>query len=191
MPPITKIKKEDIIKGCFEIAKKEGLDSINARRIAKELKCSVQPIFSNFKNMQDLKQATLNKINLYFYDFIIKLFDDSTPKYKQVGINYIKFAKEEPTLFKILFLENNELNSPILENNESFEIVKQFIEASTNLDKNKIDSFHYKMWIFTHGLATIVSSNNQKLTNEDISTLLSSEFNALMLLEKNNEKRKI
>ena len=57
MPPIRKIQKEDIVKTSLEILKTESMDSLNARRIAKELNCSVQPIFYNFENMEDLKNA--------------------------------------------------------------------------------------------------------------------------------------
>ena len=48
-----------------------------------------------------------------------------------------------------------------------------------------IDSFHLKMWIFTQGLATLVLNNNLKLTDEQISSLLTNEFKALSLYEKN------
>lgn len=186
MPPIVKIKKEDIIGTTFEIIRKEGLEAVNARKIAQNLNCSVQPIFSNFENMEDLKKCTLEKIALYFYKFIINLYDDKLPKYKQVGMNYIKFAKQEPIFYKILFLENHNIRTPMLESdNEDLNIVKQYVESSTNLTKENIQAFHVKMWIFTHGLATLVSSKNIDISEKQISDLISKEFQALMLLEEN------
>ena len=186
MPPIVKIKKEDIIDTTFEIIRKEGLEAVNARKIAQNLNCSVQPIFSNFENMEDLKKCTLEKIALYFYKFIINLYDDKLPKYKQVGMNYIKFAKQEPIFYKILFLENHSIRTPMLEaDNEDLNMIKQYIESSTNLTKENIQAFHVKMWIFTHGLATLVSSKNIDIPEKQISDLISKEFQALMLLEEN------
>lgn len=41
------------------------------------------------------------------------------------------------------------------------------------------------MWIFTHGLATLVANNTINLTDKQITELLSYEFQALMLLEEN------
>ena len=186
MPPIVKIKKEDIIDTTFEIIRKEGLEAVNARKIAQNLNCSVQPIFSNFENMEDLKKCTLEKIALYFYKFIIKLYDDKLPKYKQVGMNYIKFAKQEPIFYKILFLENHSIRTPMLEaDNKDLNMIKQYVESSTNLTKENIQAFHVKMWIFTHGLATLVSSKNIDISEKQISDLISKEFQALMLLEEN------
>ena len=186
MPPIVKIKREDIIDTTFEIIRKEGLEAVNARKIAQNLNCSVQPIFSNFENMEDLKKCTLEKIALYFYKFIINLYDDKLPKYKQVGMNYIKFAKQEPIFYKILFLENHSIRTPMLEaDNEDLNMIKQYVESSTNLTKENIQAFHVKMWIFTHGLATLVSSKNIDIPEKQISDLISKEFQALMLLEEN------
>ena len=191
MPPLIKIQRNDIINKAFELLKAEGIDSINARRIANSLNCSVQPIFSIFKNMDDLKSCVLNKVEEYFYNFISNLFDDSIPKYKQVGINYIKFAKEEPILFKILFLEKNNSNKSLLESDtESFKIIKSFIASSTKLDKADVDDFHFQMWIFTHGLACLVASSNYKLSDDDISKLLSKQFHALMLLNNDRKEEK-
>ena len=48
MPASRKINKDDIIRVCLDIVRKDGINGINARRVAKELNCSVQPIFFNF-----------------------------------------------------------------------------------------------------------------------------------------------
>ena len=61
MPPIIKVQRDNIINKSFQILKTEGLEYINARHIAKKLNCSVQPIFSNFKNMDELKLCILKK----------------------------------------------------------------------------------------------------------------------------------
>ena len=133
--------------------------------------------------MDDLKLCILKKAEEYFYDFIASLFDDSIPKYKQVGINYIKFAKEEPILFKILFLDKNNFDKTLLESEtESFKMIKSFISSSTKLED-------FQMWIFTHGLACLLASNNYNLSDDDISNLLSKQFKALIYL--NNGKEEI
>ena len=47
------------------------------------------------------------KIEQYFYKFILDNMVDGIPQYKQVGINYIKFAREENNLFKLKKLSTN------------------------------------------------------------------------------------
>ena len=185
MPPLLKIKKEDIINAAIKIVKNESFDNINARRLAKELNCSVQPIFSNFANMEELKREVFSKLCEIFYERITKVEESSIPKYKQVGLNYIKFAKEESNIFNLLFLEkNNYYIDNIIDTENNYYIkVKNLIEDSTSLKENKIPTFHLKMWIFTHGLATLVA-NKITFSDEEINALLTSEFNALILEEK-------
>lgn len=62
MPPKKKFSKEQIIDKAIEIAKSEGVESITARRISDELKCSVAPIYVNFKDIKELKKAVIRKI---------------------------------------------------------------------------------------------------------------------------------
>lgn len=67
MPPTQKTGKNEIINASFDIVRKEDFDNLNARAIAKKLGVSTQPIFSNFKNMEDLKMEIIKKASsLYF-----------------------------------------------------------------------------------------------------------------------------
>ena len=45
------------------------------------------------------------------------------------------------------------------------------------------------MWIFSHGIATLVANDTVNLSDEQIKKLLSDEFQALMLLEENRDNK--
>ena len=62
MPAIKKINREDIIKASVEIIRKEGLESLNARGVAKKLNCSTQPIFYIYSNMEEMRKDALKEI---------------------------------------------------------------------------------------------------------------------------------
>ena len=107
MPAKRKTQKEDILKASISIISHEGLNALNARKIAKKLGCSTQPLFYIYENMDVLKKDVI--------DEIVKIFDREVLKsetgqleYKDIGINYIRFAKEEHELFKIMF--NRKIN---------------------------------------------------------------------------------
>ena len=72
MPPLKKVQKEDILKATLEILKKEDIESLNARRIAKELNCSVQPIYHNFENMEELKKAVFLEMHGIYQRYMKK-----------------------------------------------------------------------------------------------------------------------
>ena len=66
MPPVQKTGKDEIISAAFDIVKEKGFCNLNARAIAKKLGVSTQPIFSNFKNMEDLKMEIVRKASSFY-----------------------------------------------------------------------------------------------------------------------------
>ena len=187
MPTTIRITKEMILNAAFDITRNEGIEKLSNREIAKKMNCSIRPIYYQFKNSEELYKALYNKINSYFYDFIMKNIADDIPHYKQIGINYIKFAQEETNLFKVLFMSpsRNLPNTFVETDKTGFAGVVAAIKLSTHLSEKDIKSFHTKMWIFVHGIATLTVSRSFKFTDEQIKDLLSQEFQALMLLEEN------
>lgn len=187
MPTTIRITKEMILNAAFDITRNEGIEKLSNREIAKKMNCSIRPIYYQFKNSEELYKELYNKINSYFYDFIMKNIVDDIPHYKQIGINYIKFAQEETNLFKVLFMSpaRNLPNTFVETDKTGFAGVVAAIKLSTHLSDKDIKSFHTKMWIFVHGIATLTVSKSVKFTEKQIRDLLSQEFQALMLLEEN------
>lgn len=194
MPTTIKISKDMILDAAFKIAREEGIEKISNREIAKKLDCSIRPIYYQFENAQEMQRELYLKIEKYFYQFLMDNMVDDIPKYKQIGIHYIKFAQKEKKLFQILFMGDMGLtpNAFISKSGKDYEDIEKLIKISTNLDEEEIKDFHTKMWIFTHGIATLVANNTVHLEEEQIKELLSNEFQALMLLEENpNNKWKL
>lgn len=191
MPTTTRITKEMILNAAFDITRNEGIEKLSNREIAKKMNCSIRPIYYQFKNSEELYKELYNKINSYFYDFIMKNVVDDIPHYKQIGINYIKFAQEETNFFKVLFMSpaRDVPNTFVATDKNGFAGVIDAIKLSTHLSEKDIKSFHTKMWIFVHGIATLTVSKSVKFTEEQIRDLLSQEFQALMLLEENPDNK--
>ncbi len=187
MPTTTKITKEMILNTAFEIAREKGFEKISNRELAKKMNCSIRPIYYQFKNVEELNKELYKKIERYFYEFLMDNMIKDVPLYKQIGINYIKFAIAENNLFKFLFMTEtkDEPSAFIATDEKGFEEVVKAIKISTKLSDKDIKSFHIKMWIFAHGIATLSATKSVKFTDEQIQDLLSQEFQALMLLEEN------
>lgn len=187
MPTTLKITKEKILDAAFSIARSYGINKVSNREIAKRLNCSIRPIYYQFKNVDELNKELYVKIEKFFYKFIMDNMIDTMPLYKQVGINYIKFAREETNLFKFLFMTRSDLipKEFISKDQEDFKELVKLIKISTKLSDKDVESFHIKMWIFAHGIATLSANNTVEFNDEQISHLLSLEFQALMLLEEN------
>ena len=191
MPTTVKISKEKILDAALSITRSKGIECVSNRELAKYLNCSIRPIYYQFKNVEELNIELYKKIEKYFYKYLMDNMNDKMPLYKQVGVNYIKFAKEETNLFKILFMSKYDLlpKEFISKDDEDYKELTKIIKISTNLNEEDISSFHIKMWLFAHGIATLVATNTIKLTDNQIKDLLSKEFQALMLLEENKDNK--
>ncbi len=173
MPPTQKFQREEIINTAYEIVKKEGFTSVNARRIAKELGCSVQPIYRNFSTMKELKKDVFDKIYRKYQE-AMKQANDTEHPYLAKGLAYIGFANEYPEFFKAIFMRKGEMN---LEEfiQADIEVTKNVMEAITkkfNISKEDLEDFHIKVWILTHGLACLMATKTIRLSRDEIRKLL-------------------
>ena len=182
-----RISKDMILDAAFEIVRKDGMEKLSNRELANKLNCSIRPIYYQFSNVEEMQKELYAKIERYFYKFLLDNMVEGIPQYKQIGINYIRFAKKEKKLFQTLFMNDIGLapDAFVSKDKEDYKEIEKLVKISTNLKEKDIKDFHTKMWIFCHGLATLVASNTVKLTDSRIEELLSYEFQALMLLEEN------
>ena len=187
MPTKIKISKEMILDAAFEIVRNYGMEKLSNRELANKLKCSIRPIYYQFENVEQMQKELYMKIEQYFYKFLLDNMIEGIPQYKQVGINYIKFAKKEKKLFQTLFMSDTGLTPDafVSKAGKDYKEIEKLVRISTNLKDDDIKDFHTKMWIFCHGIATLVANGTVKLTDNQIQELLSDEFQALMLLEEN------
>lgn len=181
MPPITKYTKDDIINVSYKIVKKTGLDSLNAREIAKRLNSSIAPVFHNFKTMDVLKKEVINKIHDTYMSYMKKGSLDEK-SYRGMGLYYIKFARDYPEFFKILFMSESKLSpADFIPNDDSGNSIIESGQIFSGLIKEKQQQFHLKVWIFTHGLACLASTKTVKFTDEEIEELLTNTTREMLI----------
>ena len=172
MPKAMKYSKEEVVQVAYEIVKEEGIEGINARKIAKKLNASVHPIFNHFENIEELKKVVLEKI-IKTYDSYMTSGKGKEKYYKEMGLSYIKFAKDFPQFFKIMFMNPSKLDAQnfIMSNSAGDEVIKAG-QQLTGLPYEEQKKFHVKVWIFTHGIACLVATKTIQLSNKEIEEML-------------------
>ena len=187
MPKKIRISKDMILESAFEIVKNDGIEKLSNRELANKLNCSIRPIYYQFENVEEMQKELYKKIEQFFYKFLLDNMIEGIPQYKQVGMNYIKFAQKEKKLFQTLFMSDTGLTPDafVAKDGADYKEIEKLIKISADLKEEDIKDFHTKMWIFCHGIATLVANGTIKLTDNQIQDLLSYEFQALMLLEEN------
>lgn len=186
LPPKPKVTKESIVNAAFEILRKEGIDKINARAVCERLNCSTQPIFWHFKNMEELKDETIRKAKDLYNEYIQTALKEPLP-FKAAGLAYIKFAKDEPLLFSLLFMkDNHNINPGGTEYDENYNEVLSAAESSSGLSQKNTKILYFHLWIYVHGIATLIATKTEIFTDEQISSMLTAAYQAFT--EKYNEE---
>lgn len=179
MPPKVKITKENIENTALEIVKNSGVEALNARNIAIALNCSTQPIFSNFETMEDLKFAVAQNANELYKEYINdEVKKGEYPEYKASGMAYIRFAKEQRELFKLLFMCDRE-DRTIPKDTENFSDMAKMVQNRVGLHKDSATLFHLEMWVYVHGIATMFATGFLDLEWELISKMMSDCYQGL------------
>lgn len=180
MPPKVKVEKDAILKAAVQIVRDNGADSLNARSVADKLSCSTQPIFSNYASMDELKKCVLDQAEKIYLDYIYRgMQSGEFPPYKASGIAYIRFAKEEKELFKLLFMRDRS-NEKIKGTAEGEDIIA-LIQKNTGLDKEQAFMFHLEMWVYVHGIAVMIATSYLEWDWDMISRMLTDAYNGLKI----------
>ena len=178
MPPTPKYTKKEITEAAFEIIKEKGYDTLTARDLAKRLNTSTRPIFTAFENMEELKKEIIYKAAALFKEYKVnEIKNNEYPEYKARGMAYIRFAKEEKNLFKLLFMRDRTSEKDIEELSISDEV--DLITNTLSLPAEDATNFHIKMWIVMHGFATMLATDYCDLDFETISKITSEIYNAI------------
>ena len=193
MPARRKIQKEDIIQESVSIVAKEGINALNARKIAKKLGCSTQPLFYIYENMDDLKKDVMNEI-VKIFDIEVLKSETGQLEYKNIGINYIRFAKEEPELFKIMF--NRKINEgafDFIDLTGSAKTILETISKQTGMSNEDAKQFHLRMWLYVNGIASLAANQTVEFNDGEIAELLKDQYVSMLLYEvkKGNVKEEI
>lgn len=177
MPPKVKVTQDQIIQAAMDIVRESGIDALNARALAKQLDCSIQPIFKNFETMGSLKQALLEKAQKIYDAYTQKGTENPNP-FLGIGLGYIQFAQEEKNLFKLLFMTNEFKQTSliqIIKDDENQEVVRLVAQLS-GLSLVLSEQLFIDVWLITHGIASMCATNDIELSLDEVTTILRDAF---------------
>ncbi|MER2063263.1 MAG: TetR/AcrR family transcriptional regulator [Alkalibacterium sp.] len=166
MPRKSKILKEHILDAALELMKEEGFENFTARRIAEYLNASTQPIYKEFQNMDDLRENLLDHIKETVKE---EVFNRSSDKVDLVDVcaNYIRFAKNEGTLFCALFMGRDYPSRAIHECVEtSLNRVMKEMKQLGNCEERK--AFLDIIWPAIHGTAVLTAQEQISYDDETV-----------------------
>lgn len=179
MPPKAKTTKEAIVNTALEIVRRQGAEALNARAVAADLGCSTQPIFSNFATMEDLRLAVAAAADARYQEYVCRETQSGEyPPYKSGGMAYIRFAKEERELFKLLYMCDR-TGEDIPAETHSFTQMTDMVRRNTGMDTETANLFHLEMWAYVHGIATMFATGFLDLDWDLVSRMLTDAYQGM------------
>lgn len=187
--PKQKITKENILEAAFQLVRRQGFESVNARNVAKQAACSVQPIYSCYQNMEQLMEELFEYSRQYQLQYVReRLVEDNY--FGSTGKCHITFAKDEPNLFKFIFLSKY-IKCVTIEDiyrQYGLEEVSSNIETSFGLSEDKAKQLYLDMMIYTHGIASTIAAGAIELSAEEVHKNADRAFTAFLAQLKEEKK---
>ncbi len=167
MPPQERVSQDAIVEKAFELTRRDGFERVTARALAEALGCSTQPIFRAFQSMEALKAAVCERTRRFFEERMTAPPSDAdTPLFLSMGLTYVNLAQAEPHLFRLLCLSHGYALGSLRD--LAAGLPRAGADGAQTIDPN----IFMKMWIFTHGIACIVTGNDACLDPGELRALL-------------------
>ena len=173
MAPKNKFTKEEIICAALDVVRAGGIGALTAKAIADELGTSTRPIFTAFGSMDEVRQAV--------YAAAVRVYDGYTSAglkenipFLGVGKSYIRFAKEEPELYRFLFLTRTQENE--------YGAIKSMQHLQAHIRPTMMDIYHITageadvyfrdLWLAAHSLSTLIVTGDCPYSDREIGQIL-------------------
>lgn len=189
MPPKPKFSQEEIVTAALQIVAEKGSDALTAASLREKLNCSASPIFTVFNSMKEIQNEVRVAAMRRFEEFPCDV--ENMPHFKQIGMKMVSFAVQEPKLYQLLFMRENE---EVVAFDELFQKLGTTAVESINaleedyeLTENQARQVFRTVWIFTFGLGAMCATKACRFSKEELSKMLTEQFSAVIAFAKTNE----
>lgn len=183
MPPKAKISRDMVVTAAFEIARQTGAENINARTVSQKLNCSTQPVMYHFTTIEELKKAAYKKADKYHTEYLMNIPETQEGVMLGIGLNYIRFAVEEPNLFRFIFQSGYVAENNLLEmiNSEELTPILSAMQEEMNMNIEQTKEVFVTLALFVHGYASIIANNSLEYDEKLIATHLKRVYTGAVL----------
>ncbi len=191
MPPKPKFTKEEIVQTALTVVSQKGVEALTAKELGDALGSSARPIFTVFNSMKEVQEAVRAAAMHRFEGFAEHKLPDM-PLFKQVGMRMVLFGAREPKLYQLLFMQENRnavsFADVFGELGPAAETCIGLIREECGMSEAEAKLLFENVWIYTFGLGALCATRVCHFPEEKLGQMLSTEFQAMMLLVKSGAK---
>ena len=190
MPPKTKFTKEQITKAALGVVSEKGAQALTAKELGAALGTSTTPIFTVFNSMQEVQDAVMLAAMERFEEYAHKAAHLG-PVFKQVGMQMILFAKEEPKLYQLIFMssisEAQTFDDIYAHLGSVADECLDVLQKDYDLSKDNAKTLFEHVWIHTFCIGALCATGMCDFSHEQIAEMLTQDFTAMMMLMKSGK----
>ena len=187
MPPKPKFTKEEIIVAALELVSEKGMDALTARELGAKLGSSARPIFTVFNSMEEVQEEVRGAALKRFESYAEKAMH-YTPVFKQLGMQMILFAIEEPKLYQLVYMSENagatDFESIVERLGDVAQLCVDVIRRDYGLEEKEARLLFEHVWIYTFGIGALCATGMCRFSQEEIIQMLGQDFMAMLFYAK-------
>jgi len=182
MPPKTRFDKTNIIKTSYELMEEKGIEAVVAREIAKKLGSTTAPIFTCFKNMDELIEAVYNLATDKCEEYLNEAINYS-PALKEFGLRLYRYSKSHPNAYKFIFMKHKSDSNQNFANVGFIDILEPLISEESeefNISYEESRKLINMMCVYSLGLGTLCVNKIKEFSEDEVSNQISTQFISLL-----------
>ena len=172
MAPKVKFTKDEMVAAAVQVVRNGGIDRLTAKSLAAQLGTSTQPIFTCFATMDAVKAEVTAAAERIYDGYAAKGLADPRPFFG-FGMQYIQFARTEPQLYRLLFLNpDGPDGGAMAAMTHSLALVRPSMMEIYRITAAEADRYFRDLWLVVHGLATLIVTGSGPYSDRDIGQIL-------------------
>lgn len=187
MPPKPKFTKEEIVAAALELVSEKGMEALTARELGTRLGSSARPIFTVFNSMDEVQEAVRDAALKRFESYAEKAMHYK-PVFKQVGMQMILFAIEEPKLYQLVYMSENadatDFESIVERLGDVAQLCVGVIQRDYGLSEEDAKALFEHVWIYTFGIGALCATGMCRFSQDEIIQMLGQDFMAMLFYAK-------
>ena len=171
MAPKNKFTREEMVEAALRVVRAKGIDGLTAKTLADELGTSTQPVFTAFGSMDAVRREV--------YAAVVRVYDGYTNTglkekipFFGVGMQYVRFAREKPELYRLLFLTRTQEYSAIKSMEHLRELVRPTLVKIYHITAAEADIYFRDLWFVVHSLSTLIVTGDCSYSDGEIAQIL-------------------
>lgn len=167
-PRNAQFSQQEIITAAFGLVRNNGWDGFSVTTVAKAIKSSTMPIYSQFANVRELEDAVCLKAMELLKERI--LADRTGDLWIDQGISYVRFAEEEKYLFRCMWDGRNVMLCKEMGNDLNEFIARTLVgyPLFAGLEELELNMIRLTRMMFAQRLAYWLNTNSNYLVEKGI-----------------------